>query len=74
MMARTGNANTQFLHCLPSMHDRTTMLGARSFERFGLDGAEVSKDVFRSPASRVPDQAENRMYTIKAVIVDALAP
>lgn len=73
MMSRTGNPNTQFLHCLPSIHDSTTALGKKIFDRYGLDGAEVSNDVFRSAASRVYDQAENRMHTIKAVMLTSLA-
>lgn len=73
MMARTRNPKTQFLHCLPSIHDRSTDLGARIWDRYALDGAEVSNEVFSSPASRVFDQAENRMHTIKAVILASLA-
>ncbi|MFQ4149400.1 ornithine carbamoyltransferase [Arthrobacter sp. LAPM80] len=73
MMARTGNARTQFLHCLPSIHDSTTSLGKKIFDRYGLDGAEVSNEVFHSAASRVYDQAENRMHTIKAVMLGSLA-
>ncbi len=74
MMARTGNPAIQFLHCLPSIHDRSTDLGMRMWERYGLDGAEVSNEVFRSPASRVFDQAENRMHTIKAILLASLTP
>jgi ornithine carbamoyltransferase len=62
-----------FLHCLPSLHDRTTAAGAAAFERFGLDGVEVTDEVFESHRSVVFDQAENRMHTIKAVLVAALA-
>ncbi|GAA4658766.1 ornithine carbamoyltransferase [Arthrobacter cryoconiti] len=74
LMHGTGNAKTQFLHCLPSIHDSTTVLGKKIYDRFGLDGAEVSNDVFRSPASRVYDQAENRMHTIKAIMLASFAP
>jgi len=72
LMAATGNPDTKFLHCLPSVHDRSTQLGARLFEQHGLDGAEVTDEVFESPRSLVFDQAENRLHTIKAVMVAAL--
>ncbi len=72
LMAATGRAETKFLHCLPSLHNTDTDLGRRLHEQFGLDGAEVSNDVFESPASIVFDQAENRLHTIKAVMVNAL--
>jgi ornithine carbamoyltransferase len=72
LMAATGRADTKFLHCLPSLHNTDTDLGRRLHEKFGLDGAEVSNDVFESPASIVFDQAENRLHTIKAVMVNAL--
>jgi len=73
LMNSTGRANTKFLHCLPSLHNTETDLGRRLHEQFGLDGAEVSNDVFESPASVVFDQAENRLHTIKAVMVNAFA-
>ncbi len=72
LMAATGRAGTKFLHCLPSLHNTDTELGRRLHEQFGLDGAEVSNDVFESAASIVFDQAENRLHTIKAVMVNAL--
>ncbi len=72
LMASTGRADTKFLHCLPSLHNTDTDLGRRLHEQFGLDGAEVSNDVFESPASIVFDQAENRLHTIKALMVNAL--
>ena len=72
LMAATGRSDTKFLHCLPSLHNTDTDLGRRLHEQFGLDGAEVSNDVFESPASTVFDQAENRLHTIKAVMVNAL--
>ena len=68
----SGKETTSFLHCLPAVHDRTTRLGERLFERYGLDGAEVTNDVFESGRSIVFDQAENRLHTIKAVLVNAL--
>jgi len=71
-LAATGNPDTAFLHCLPALHDRTTSLGADLFSQYGLDGLEVTDEVFESPASLVFDQAENRMHTIKAVLVATL--
>ena len=71
LMASSGKATTKFLHCLPSVHDASTELGRRVRDRFGLVGAEVTDEVFESPASIVFDQAENRMHTIKAVMVAA---
>jgi ornithine carbamoyltransferase len=74
LMATSGKPGTKFLHCLPSLHNRKTVLGAQLHERFELgpqDGLEVTEDVFESPASIVFDQAENRMHTIKAVLVSA---
>jgi len=72
-LAGSGKANTKFLHCLPSLHNRLTEVGERLYQRFGLDGIEVSEAVFESSASIVFDQSENRMHTIKAVMVAALA-
>lgn len=72
LMAGAGG-EVKFLHCLPSLHDRRTELGARLFDEFGLDGIEVTDEVFESPRSVVFDQAENRMHTIKAVMVAGLA-
>jgi ornithine carbamoyltransferase len=73
LMTSTGRADTKFLHCLPSLHDTDTDLGRRLHDQFGLDGAEVTDEVFESAASIVFDQAENRLHTIKAVMVNALA-
>ena len=72
LMARTGNPNCKFMHCLPSYHNRDTKAGEDVFQKFGLDGVEVTEDVFESPASIVFDEAENRMHTIKAVMVATL--
>jgi ornithine carbamoyltransferase len=72
VMAATGRPDSRFLHCLPAVHDTTTALGRRIHERFGLVGAEVTDDVFGSAASVVFQQAENRLHTIKAVLVAAL--
>jgi ornithine carbamoyltransferase len=73
VMAATGNPNARFLHCLPAFHNRETGVGERIHEEFGLDGMEVTEQVFESPASVVFDQAENRVHTIKAVMVATLA-
>ena len=72
LMAASGLAGTKFMHCLPALHDTDTELGRRLHDQFGLDGAEVSNEVFESGASIVFDQAENRLHTIKAVLVNAL--
>jgi ornithine carbamoyltransferase len=71
LMGATGKAATKFLHCLPSVHNVETELGRRLLAQFGIVGAEVSDDVFESERSLVFDQAENRMHTIKAVMVTA---
>ena len=68
----TGNPAAKFLHCLPAFHDRQTKVGEEMFQRFGLDGMEVTDDVFESERSVVWDQAENRVHTIKAVMVATL--
>ena len=72
LMERTGNPNCKFMHCLPSYHNRDTKAGEDVYQKFGLDGVEVTEDVFESPASIVFDEAENRMHTIKAVMVATL--
>ncbi|WP_417774180.1 ornithine carbamoyltransferase [Stappia sp.] len=69
VMEKTGNPYTKFLHCLPAFHNRDTEVGQATFEKFGIDCMEVTEEVFESPASVVFDQAENRMHTIKAVLV-----
>jgi ornithine carbamoyltransferase len=69
LVAKTGNPQVKFLHCLPAFHDRHTKVGEEMFERFGLDGMEVTNEVFESERSIVFEQAENRMHTIKAVMV-----
>lgn len=71
-LALTGNPDVRFMHCLPSLHDRRTRLGQELFDTYGLDGLEVTDEVFSSPASIVFDQAENRLHTIKAVLVATL--
>lgn len=72
MIQRTGNQAVKFLHCLPAFHNRETKIGEQIYQTFGLDGMEVTEDVFESEHSIVFDQAENRMHTIKAVMVATL--
>ena len=72
VVERTGNPHVKFLHCLPAFHNRQTKVGGQIFEAYGLDGLEVTDDVFESERSIVFDQAENRMHTIKAVMVATL--
>lgn len=69
----TGNPDVKFLHCLPAFHNRETRAGEEIFQKYGLDGMEVTEDVFESEMSVVFDEAENRMHTIKAVMVATLA-
>jgi ornithine carbamoyltransferase len=71
-MEMTGNPHVKFLHCLPSFHNRETKVGEKIFQEFGIDAMEVTDDVFESEASIVFDQAENRVHTIKAVMVATL--
>jgi ornithine carbamoyltransferase len=73
LMAATGNPKAKFLHCLPAFHNRETKIGEEIHKKFGIEAMEVSDDVFESPASVVFDQAENRLHTIKAVLVATLA-
>ena len=72
MMAKTGKKDTIFLHCHPAFHDLNTAVGAEIYEKYGIDAMEVSDEVFESDASCVWDEAENRMHTIKAVMVATL--
>ncbi len=69
----TGNSNVKFMHCLPAFHNRETKIGEEIYQKYGLDGMEVTEDVFESENSIVFDQAENRMHTIKAVMVATLS-
>jgi ornithine carbamoyltransferase len=71
-LALTGNPDVKFMHCLPAFHNTETAMGKQIFEKFGLDALEVTEDVFESPASIVFDEAENRLHTIKAVMVASL--
>jgi ornithine carbamoyltransferase len=69
LIAATGNPAVKFMHCLPALHNRETEIGQQLYDRRGLDALEVTEEVFESPASIVFDQAENRLHTIKAVMV-----
>ena len=71
-MKKTGNPNVKFLHCLPAFHNRETVIGEEIYQKFGLDGMEVTEEVFESEASIVFTEAENRIHTIKAVMVATL--
>ncbi len=73
LMAATGNPKARFLHCLPSFHNCETKIGKEIHAKFGIEAMEATDDVFESPASVVFDQAENRLHTIKAVLVATLA-
>jgi len=72
VLKASGNLAVKFMHCLPALHNRDTEIGERIYARRGLDGLEVTDAVFESPASVVFDQAENRMHTIKALMVATL--
>ena len=72
LMAASGRPQTKFMHCLPAFHNRETKIGEWIYQTFGLDGVEVSEEVFEGSASIVFDQAENRMHTIKAALVALL--
>jgi len=69
LMAATGNPAVKFMHCLPALHNRDTEIGQQLYDKRGLEALEVTEEVFESPASIVFDQAENRLHTIKAVMV-----
>ena len=71
-MEKTGNPDVKFLHCLPAFHNRETKIGDAIFQKFGLEAMEVTEEVFESPASIAFDEAENRIHTIKAVMVATL--
>ena len=72
VIQKTGNPGVKFLHCLPAFHNRNTKVGEEIFKKYGLDGLEVTEDVFESAHSIVFDEAENRLHTIKAVMVATL--
>ena len=72
VMEKTGNPDVKFMHCLPAFHNADTEIGGEVQEKFGLDSMEVTEEVFESSASIVFDEAENRLHTIKAVMVATL--
>jgi len=72
VLRKTGKPNVKFLHCLPAFHNRETKVGEEIFRKYGLDGMEVTEDVFESDHSIVFAEAENRLHTIKAVMVATL--
>ncbi|MCX6327097.1 MAG: ornithine carbamoyltransferase [Bacteroidia bacterium] len=72
VVRKSGNTKVKFLHCLPAFHNRQTKVGEEIFQKFGLDGMEVTEEVFESGHSIVFDEAENRLHTIKAVMVATL--
>jgi len=72
LVEATGNPDVKFLHCLPAFHDRNTTVGEDIFAKTGMEGLEVTDDVFETERNVAFDQAENRMHTIKAVMVATL--
>lgn len=72
LLKKTGNPRVKFLHCLPAFHDRETRVGEEIYKKFGLEAMEVTEEVFESEHSIVFDEAENRVHTIKAVMVATL--
>ncbi|MEZ5084395.1 MAG: ornithine carbamoyltransferase [Bacteroidales bacterium] len=72
LMKKTGNPKVKFMHCLPAFHNRDTKVGEEIYRKFGIEAMEVSEDVFESEASIVFDEVENRLHTIKAVMVATL--
>jgi ornithine carbamoyltransferase len=72
LMKATGNPETKFMHCLPAFHNKETVIGAEIFDKYGLESMEVTEEVFESDKSIVFDEAENRLHTIKAVMVATL--
>jgi ornithine carbamoyltransferase len=71
-MGLTGNPSVKFLHSLPAFHNRNTEVGEEMYEKYGLNGMEVTEEVFESEASIIFEEAENRMHTIKAIKVATL--
>jgi ornithine carbamoyltransferase len=72
VLRATGNPSVKVMHCLPAFHDRHTKVGEEIFQQTGMEALEITDEVFESPQSIVFDQAENRMHTIKAVMVATL--
>jgi ornithine carbamoyltransferase len=73
LLKATGNPAVKVLHCLPALHNRDTKIGEAIFQKWGLEALEVTEEVFESDASIVFDQAENRLHTVKAVMIATLA-
>jgi ornithine carbamoyltransferase len=73
LMKKTGNPTVKFMHCLPAFHNTETKVGQDIFEKFGLKEMEVTEEVFESPMNVAFEQAENRLHTIKAILVATLA-
>jgi len=73
LMKASNNPDVRFLHCLPALHNTLTDVGADLSKKYGVDALEVTDEVFESPASIVFDQAENRLHTIKSILVATLA-
>ena len=73
LMKKTGNPTVKFMHCLPAFHNTETKVGQDIFEKFGLKEMEVTEEVFESPINVAFEQAENRLHTIKAILVATLA-
>lgn len=73
LLASSGNPAVKFMHCLPSLHDLQARKGGEVYRKYGTDGLEVTDEVFESAASVVVDQAENRLHTVKALLVATLA-
>jgi ornithine carbamoyltransferase len=72
LMAASGNSRVRFMHCLPAFHNLETEVGREIKEQFGLDAMEVTEEVFESPAGIQFEQAENRVHSIKALLVATL--
>ena len=73
MLDKTGNPNVKFMHCLPAFHNTDTKVGKQIFDQFGITEMEVTEEVFESHQNIAFEQAENRMHTIKAILVATLA-
>lgn len=74
VMEKTGKPESRFLHCLPAFHNRETDIGEAIYQKYGVDAMEVTEEVFESPRNLAFEEAENRLHTIKAVMVATLAP
>jgi len=72
LMAQAHNPHVKFMHCLPAYHNTDTVVGKQIHEKYGLEAMEVTEEVFESAASIVFDQAENRLHTIKAILIATL--